>query len=306
MSFSGNMAYGMLMALANIYPSMKTKITDVEKELEKSKKENEKNKFVLPSDKKSFYKEIDVNGYPCLIVRSKKTMNKKDRAILFIYGGITRQWKSELSMAREYGDRTGMDVWYPIYPPITEVNIKITINMLYETYCKMVKKYGAEQIAIVGDSMGGLFAASMLSQININRLPVAMPKLWIANSPAGVPDTDEDWDEMKKYADKDPFFDITAFSGLGKIAAYGEETPKHLYCPIYMDFHNAPETYMYYAEELCAGNVRAYKIAYDRAGIGDRLHIHIQPKMMHGYSSVPVFPESKRCFEEAIKLLNEI
>lgn len=73
-----------------------------------------------------------------------------------------------------------------------------------------------------------------------------------------------------------------------------------------MDFHNAPETYMYYAEELCAGNVRAYKIAYDRAGIGDRLHIHIQPKMMHGYSSVPVFPESKRCFEEAIKLLNEV
>ena len=74
------------------------------------------------------------------------------------------------------------------------------------------------------------------------------------------------------------------------------------YCPIHMDFHNAPVTYMYYAEEICAGNIRAYRDAYDRAGVGDRLHIHVQPKMMHG----PVFPESKRSFYEAIGLLNEV
>ena len=54
------------------------------------------------------------------------------------------------------------------------------------------------------------------------------------------------------------------------------------------------DTYMYFAEELCAGNARAYKAAYDRAGVGDRLHIHIQPEMMHGYSCMPVFLESKK------------
>ena len=41
-------------------------------------------------------------------------------------------------------------------------------------------------------------------------------------------------------------------------------------------------------------------------GAGDKLHIHIQPKMMHGYSCVPVFPESKRCFNEAVRMLNEV
>lgn len=306
MSFSGRLAYRMLKTTTNIFPFMKTKITDIEKELEKSKKINEKNKFALPSDKKSLYKEINVSGHPCLIIRSKKIENKKDRAILFIYGGITRQWKTELAMARGYGDRTGMDVWYPIYPPITEVNITITINMLCETYCKMVKKYGAEHIAIVGDSMGGLFAAGIINQINRSKLPVNMPKLFIANSPAGVPDTNEDWEEMSKYALKDPIFDISAFRGIGKIATYSVETPKHIYCPIHMDFNNSPETYMYFAEEACAGNARAYQIAYDRAGVGAKLHIHIQPEMMHGYSSVPVFPESKRSFNEAIKLLNEV
>lgn len=32
----------------------------------------------------------------------------------------------------------------------------------------------------------------------------------------------------------------------------------------------------------------------------------IFPKMMHGYSCVPLFPESKRCFNEAVRMLNEV
>lgn len=225
---------------------------------------------------------------------------------MLIYGGNTRQWKSELTMARRYGDQTGMAVWYPIYPPITEVNITVTISVLYDTYCTMVKKYGAENIVVIGDSMGGLFAAGIINHINRKRCDVDMPKLFIANSPAGVPDTKEDWEELEKYASRDPLFTVNAFRGIGLIAAHGQETPKDMYCPRYMDFHNAPETYMYFAEELCAGNARAYRAAYDNAGAGDRLHIHIQPEMMHGYSCVPVFPESKKVFYKTIRLLKEV
>ena len=306
MSFSGKMAYRTLKLMTTLAPSIKEDFTDVNTELEKAKKINEKNKYIFPSDKKSLYKEITISGYPCLVIRSKKAENKRNKGLLLIYGGNTLQWKSELAMARHYGDWTGMDVWYPIYPPITEVNITVTISVLYDTYCKMVKKYGAENIAIVGDSMGGMFAAGIINHINKNKLDVGMPKLFIGNSPAGVPDTPEDWKEMKKYASKDPLFTINAFRGIGFIAAHGQETPKDTYCPLYMDFHNAPDTYMYFAEELCAGNVRAYRVAYDKAGVSDRLHIHIQPEMMHGYSCMPVFPESKKSFQEALRLLREV
>lgn len=311
MSFSGKLAYRMLKQMTTIFPSMKENFTDIDAELEKAKKINEKNAYTFPTDRKSLYKEIMVSGYPCLVIRSKKTINKKttnkkNKGLLFLYGGITRQWKSEIAMARRYADQTGMDVWYPIYPPITEVNITVTISVLYDTYHKMTKKYGAENIAIVGDSMGGLFAAAIINHINKKKLNVGMPKLLIGNSPAGVPDTEEDWKEMEKYASKDPIFTINAFRGIGFLAAHGQETPKDTYCPIYMDFHNAPDTYLYFAEELCAGNSRAYRAAYDKAGVGERLHIHIQPEMMHGYSCMPVFPESKKCFNEAIRLLKEV
>ena len=306
MSFTGKLSYRILKLMTTIFPSMKADFTDIDTELKKARKINEKNKYVFPSDRKSLYKEVTISDHPCLIIRSKKTKNKKNKGLLLIYGGETLQWKSELAIARCYGDRTGMDIWYPVYPPITEVNITVTISVLYETYRTMVRKYGAENIAIVGDSMGGLFAAGIINHINKNRLNVRMPKLFIANSPAGVPDTIEDWYEMEKYASKDPFFTVNAFRGMGLIASHGQETPKDTYCPVYMDFHNAPATYMYFAEELCAGNARAYKAAYTKAGAEDCLHIHIQPEMMHGYSCIPVFPESKRSFKEAIQLLNEV
>lgn len=306
MSFSGNMAYGLLRIVTAVFPAMKADFTDLPTELEKARKINEKNRYVFPSDKKSSYKEIRIDGYPCLIIRSRKNQNKKDRGLLFIYGGNTLQWKSELAMARYYGDRTGMDVWYPVYPPITEVNITVTTAVLGDVYDAMVKKYGAQNIAIVGDSIGGLLAASMINHMNRSQAGRGMPKLWIGNSPAGVPDTPEDWRELKKYASRDPLFTVNAFRGLGKIAAHGQRTPKDAYCPIYMDFHNAPDTYLYYAEEICAGNARAYRAAYEKTGVGERLYIHIQPKMMHGYSCVPVFPESRRRLNEAIRLLNEV
>ena len=306
MSFTGNVAYSMLMVMAKVFPGMKEDFTDLDTVLEKARKFNEKNKYVSPKDKKALYKEITVSGHTCLIIRSKKRENKKNKGLLLIYGGETLQWKSELGMARRYSDLTGMDVWYPIYPPITDVNVTVTVSGLCDVYCKMVKKYGAENIAIVGDSMGGMFAAGIINRINRDELDVGMPKLFIGNSPAGMPDTEEDWAEMEQYVSRDPFFTVNAFKGLGMIVAHGQDTPKDNYCPIYMDFRNDPETYMYYAEELCAGNVRAYREAYDKAGAGDKLHIHIQPKMMHGYSCVPVFPESKRCFNEAVRMLNEV
>ena len=300
------MAYRALRMLTTLVPPLKTGFTDLDTALADAKAVNERNRYVFPKDRKALYREEWFGGSPCLRIRSRKNACKKNKGLLFLYGGDTLQWKSELGMARAYADRTGMEVWYPIYPPITEVNITVTLAVLYDTYCAMVRRYGAENLAIVGDSMGGLLAAGLLNQINKAGAVVGMPKLLIGNSPAGVPDTSEDWREMARYAARDPLFTLDAFRGIGLLAAHGQDIPKDTYCPLRMDFRNAPETYFYFAEELCAGNIRAYRAAYERAGAGARLHIHIQPEMMHGYSCVPVFPESRQCYFEAIRLLNAV
>ena len=58
MSFSGNVAYGLLQIITTIFPAMKADFTDIHAELEKARRVNEKNRYVFPSDKNSLYKEI--------------------------------------------------------------------------------------------------------------------------------------------------------------------------------------------------------------------------------------------------------
>lgn len=304
MSISGKIAMAILRASSRLTRKVGSSAIDIEKELKKSKIINEKNTFVFPKDKKALYNEVLVEGYHCLVIRSRKSEPQKEQAILFIYGGTTNRWKAEISIARGYADRTGMDIWYPIYPSISEVNITKTIDVLYAVYRKMLKKYTANNVAIVGDSFGGLFATEIINWNNRSDTPVPMPRLIIANSPGGIPDTPEDWAEMEKYAKTDYLLNVEDFRMIDKLTAHGQDTPKHAYCPLYEDFHNAPETYMYFGEECCAGNARAYREAFERAGCENKLHIHIEPGMMHGYSSIPVFPESKRSYYEIIRLLN--
>ena len=73
-----------------------------------------------------------------------------------------------------------------------------------------------------------------------------------------------------------------------------------------MDFHHAPETYVFYTEEACAAVAETIMSSYVRDGIGERMHMHIEPGMMHCYASAPVFPESRRDFNKQIARLKHM
>ena len=52
--------------------------------------------------------------------------------------------------------------------------------------------------------------------------------------------------------------------------------------------------------------VRAIKAAYARDGAGGKMHMHIEPGMMHCYASAPVFRESRCDFNKQIALLRQM
>ena len=54
------------------------------------------------------------------------------------------------------------------------------------------------------------------------------------------------------------------------------------------------------------GNAVAYRRTYERAGSGDKIHTRIVKNMMHGYSCMPVFPESKESYQETLRLIDEL
>ena len=73
-----------------------------------------------------------------------------------------------------------------------------------------------------------------------------------------------------------------------------------------MDFHDAPETYVFYAEEACSAIADAIENSYRRDDSGEKMHMHKEPGMMHCYASAPVFRESRRDFNKQICLLRQL
>lgn len=134
-----------------------------------------------------------------------------------------------------------------------------------------------------------------------------MPALVIANSPGGVPDTPGDWAEMERLSAFDPLIGVSAVKNIIPLQLLlSDNTPLWAYCPVHENFSHAPDTWVYYAEETLAGNHLAYERRYAECGVAERLHLSIQPGMMHAYACLPVFKESKHAYAEQLAFLNAL
>ena len=285
--------------------------TDVEAEFRKARAYNRKHPYREPRDGKACCLTLHAGKYPCLLMKREKN-RLTDKAILYLHGGGDRDvWKPEVSFARRYGERAGMDVFYPLYPPFTEASPEEAADFVFRVYRGIVKRYGAGAVSVVGGSYGGLLGLQLLSRINghnaaAERDPVPMPALLILNSPFAYPKTEEEWALAKRLEAEDPILPVGAFRymlEMTRIAA--PDTPDSLLYPADMDFRGAPETWVFYADEACSAVAEAIRQSYARDGVPDRLHMHIEPGMMHCYASASVFRESRRDFDKQIKRLRE-
>ena len=103
------------------------------KEIEK---QNRHRGVFTPTDSKTYYETIAVNGFPCLIVREHP--KPSERAILYFFGGgmVIGPDKGDLPVMRKLCRETGCDVWFPFYPLCMEHCITETYAMVYECYRK--------------------------------------------------------------------------------------------------------------------------------------------------------------------------
>ena len=301
MSVSGNAA----MAILRLIKPGKGSFADTKKSKKKADKENAAFRFSLPGNKKAVYSLLSGTQRPCLIIRPKKRGNT-GKAILYIYGGVTNKWKLQRSMAVGRALASGTEVWYPVYPSMTEVSIEDTVSYLVEIYRKMTEYFSPEKIVLEGTSMGGLYALAIISSINQRNLSLPMPGLLIAHSPGGIPENEKDWALLRRFETKDPLFSEADIRVIEKITPHAGPIPEWILCPAKGDFRKAPPTYLYYGEEMLAGNAFLYKRAFKTAGEEDRLHVRIVKNMMHGFSCLPVFPESRRCCKEIRMLIREL
>ena len=301
MSLSGNLAMGLL----RLVRPGKGSFADLEKSRAKADRENARFVFTVPKSRKADFRLLEDAEKPCLIIRPK-SLGCADKAILYIYGGVTNNWNTQRSMAVDYAVATGIETWYPVYPACSEVPVTETVACLVEIYRRMTERFAPEKIVLSGVSMGGYYALQIVNWINHYGLDLPMPGLLLAHSPGGTPDNEVDWDEMRKYERRDPMFSEADLRITERLMPQDGPLPRWLLSPARGDFRNAPPTYLYFGEEMLAGNAVTYRRAYEESGCGEQMHVEIVRNMMHGYSCMPVFPESKRAYYETLRLIEAL
>ena len=301
MSLSGNLAMGLLRW---IKPG-KGSFSDLEKLRERARRENEGFTLRMPRNRKAECVLLPDTALPCMVVKPRH-MAAPDKAILYLYGGVTNHWNTQRNMAVRYAVDAGVNVWYPVYPSISEACVTDGLAYLAGIYRRMLEKYDAAKIAVSGVSMGGFYALELINWINHEKPGLPMPGLLLAHSPGGVPDEEADWAEFRRYEACDPMFSEGDLRMTEQLMPCDGPLPRWALSPARGDFTGAPSTYLYYGEEMLAGNAPLYRRAYERSGVGDRLHITIEKNMIHGYSCLPVFPESKRAYRETVRLIQEL
>ena len=301
MSLTGKITMGVL----RIIKPGKGSFSDLEKLKKKARKENEGFSFSYPKNRKAAYSLLPGTPRECMII-DPVTGNNQDKCILYIYGGVTNNWKTQCSMAVDFAVRTRTEVWYPVYPAMSEVPVSVTIDHLIDIYRRMTERYDPSKIVITGVSMGGMFALEIINAINRKYQSIPMPGLIIAHSPGGWPVNEKDWEQFRRYEKKDPMFSEGDIRMTLKMVPGDMSLSEPYLFPELGDFRNAPPSYLFYGEEMIAGNAPLYERAFIKCGEAGKLHIKITENMMHAYSSMPVFPESRVSYNEIVRLIEDL
>ena len=301
MSLSGNLT----MRLLRLIRPGKGSFSDLEKLRERARRENEGFTPRMPRNRKAECVLLPDTTLPCMVVKPRH-MAAPDKVILYLYGGVTNHWNTQRNMAVRYAVDAGVTVWYPVYPSITEACVTDGLAYLAEIYRRMLELYDAAKIAVSGVSMGGFYALELINWINHEGSNLPMPGLLLGHSPGGVPDGEADWAAFRRYEARDPMFSEGDLRMTEKLMPCEGPLPLWALSPARGDFTGTPPTYLYYGEEMLAGNAPLYRRAYERGGAGKQLHVTIEGNMIHGYSCMPVFPESRRAYRETIHLIQEL
>ena len=92
-------------------------------------------------------------------------------------------------------------VYYPSYPLATEHSLPDTMEMIMETYGKLLKDYEADNIFVIGVSSGGAQALDLITYINEYRQNLEKSGKVICVSPGCVPSTGEERIRMEMLED---------------------------------------------------------------------------------------------------------
>ena len=268
-------------------------------------KQNRHRGVFVPTDHKAHYQMIEVNGFPCLIVRENP--QPAQRAVLYFFGGgmVIGPDRGDLPVMRKLCRESGCDVWFPFYPLCTEHCITETYAMAYECYRRMIELYGGGNVSTCGFSSGGALALGIAAHNSALGAPLPQPRHIVAVSPGEAPWNDAERARMQALGDRDVSIDYAFMVLVEKFMRHGQDNvPDYMISGSRGDFTGVGDVHFFYSsDEVLYGALPDFEAACQRAHVP--CSAHARPGMVHCYCMLPCFREAKEDFAQITEILKK-
>ncbi|MBO6524935.1 MAG: alpha/beta hydrolase [Balneolaceae bacterium] len=191
--------------------------------------------------------------------RIKPKSVSPEKVILYLHGGgyskgfQNRHWKFISKLV----DRTGFEVWAPDYPLSFTSSAEEVFNFLVPVYQKLLEKYDAEQIVLIGDSAGGGMSLA-LAELLVEK-KIELPSQILLLSP--WLDITLSNPQIDKFEKLDLIIDRKVLQALGTRYTGTLENTHFLVSPIYGQIKRLPAITVFVgSEEIFLPDCRKLKV----------------------------------------------
>ncbi|MDR3335732.1 MAG: alpha/beta hydrolase [Treponema sp.] len=278
--------------------------------------------------KKHELREEILGGRPCYIVspRGKTARPAEERAVLFLHGGgyVEEANAVHWQAASKIVDDLGQSLWFPIYPLLTTpgkngepapagttYQVKDIVESVLAVYEKMLARYPAKNITVVGDSAGAALGLTLCHHIKAlltvtPRSGGALPELpgkLVLLSPAMLTERDPAiLAEMQRLEKGDALIGMPFMDAMITIFNMDLSRDNYYNAPLYGDFKGFPETHVFSGTaEIFYPQMAPFVERMKQAGVP--VEFYIGEKMMHVWPYIPAAPECRAALEKVVGII---
>lgn len=223
-----------------------------------------------------------------------------DRLLIFIHGGafISGPAKHHWNTVKEIAKKMDCKIWMCDYPKAPENEITKISENIDAIYSEAQKKYEANQISILGDSVGGTLATALVQRLILKKLK--LPAKLILVTP--VMDASMSNPKIKTFEKIDPMLSKKGVLSAKKMCAGNKDLKDQMISPLYGNFEGFPSTVLFLAKkDILYPDAKLAEIKMKKSNVN--MKVIEGENMPHIWPFLPVMKEAKTSLNQMIRLI---
>lgn len=254
--------------------------------------------------KSSFYKKHVTRQFQIekTSITEIKTQQSKDTLVLYVHGGafISGPAKHHWDSIKTIVKNTNLTIWMCNYPKAPEHNITEISKNIDKVYKEALETYAANQIILVGDSVGGTLITALTQRLIQEKM--ALPQKIMLICP--VMDATMENPKIATIDAIDPMLSKLGIVSSKKMCAGKVPLDHEMISPLNGDFTGFPKTILYTATNDIMYPDQLLAIKKMRDAEVD-LEVIEGENMPHIWPLLPVMKEAKAALQSIIEKIKE-